>query len=273
VEYNTDHIGYKLYSGQLKGNRKNSEQLNKFLAGFFDADGSVYYSVDTKGYGRLRAKVTQSEVNDPNGKMLYALKEYYSLGTIEFNVRKNAYTWVLSAKDSISLFNRIGKHLIIKRYHYENMIKMFKDKQKVNVDLLRKQSRVLSASKTHKKHVSPSYLAGMMSGDGYIKFIVGKEKTDSRGNRYISNNLRFVIVLHADDSPLLMQIRATFGGSVNVTREGHYRWEKTLGKGTKDAHGLIKKVMRSTILDIKYSKLCKMNMFYNQLAETKRTRP
>ncbi len=42
MRINTDHLGYKLISGKLKERRVHSEQLNKFLAGFFDAiDGRV----------------------------------------------------------------------------------------------------------------------------------------------------------------------------------------------------------------------------------------
>ena len=50
----------KLLGGKL---RKHSEQLNKFVAGFFDTDGCVGVTLD-KGYLKLYSKITQASSKD-----------------------------------------------------------------------------------------------------------------------------------------------------------------------------------------------------------------
>ena len=275
--YNTDHLGYKLYSGQLRDRRKHSEQLNKFVAGFFDSDGSVTVFQDKRYNRQLRFKscITQSHSNDPNGNLLRNLRDFYDIGTVRHRVddynQNGVYVWEMYYKDSRKLFNIIGKHLFIKKIHFQSMLDFFENKQVENLDKLRKESRKVSASLTHKKHISPAYLAGLIAGDGYLKCIIGKERYRKKEQRYfISNTLKLLIELHTDDKPILDKILSDFGGGLSKRgNKDTWIYQRSLGVGRSDSIKLIKKLMQYMCLDKKYQTLQEMLEYHQQVAENK----
>ena len=65
----------KLLSGNL---RKHSEQLNKFVSGFFDTDGCIGVTLD-KGYLKIYSKITQASSKDPDFEVMRALNNHYKL--------------------------------------------------------------------------------------------------------------------------------------------------------------------------------------------------
>lgn len=282
MEYNTNHLGYKLFSGRLKDNRKHSEQLNKFVAGFFDSDGSITYNRNNKGFRQLTSCISQSCKNSPFGKLLRGLQEYYNLGKVyHIETQENhsdRFEWRLNAKDTKVLFNRIGKHLFIKQKHFQSMIDMYdNDYYAENLSELRSESRRVSCSLTHKKHISPAYLAGLIAGDGSITSNIGIERySKSKQSYVIRNELRLRIELHEMDSPVLFKLKSDYGGKVDKNvrdnRDVTYTWKKSLGKNSADAVDIINNISRFMCLDYKYEQLIKMLNFHMQVAETKRKR-
>ena len=151
----------KLLSGKLS---KHSEQLNKFVAGFFDSDGSVYLCRD-RGAIALRCSINQSAAKDPDFEIMRSLHRHYSLGTLNYvDVKKGSAqcSWRFGATDSKKLFNLIGKHLLIKATHFKNCINSYNSKTFM-VDEEYKNSRNNSTYLKRPKHISWAYLSGLIS--------------------------------------------------------------------------------------------------------------
>ncbi|RLD03463.1 MAG: hypothetical protein DRI65_12830 [Chloroflexota bacterium] len=279
MKFNTNDLGYKLLSGKLRESRKQSEQLNKFVAGLFDSDGTVGVHRDNKGVLRLECSITQTDSNDPDGELLKALCSFYGLGTVYLKTLKkethsNQWFWKMSVKHTKMLFNRFGKHLIIKRFHFQNLIDVheyWNDIEQEDLSVLRKVSRQISATKTYKKHISPAYLAGLIAGDGHVRVAYRKRWNKKYNKFFRSNELRISIQLHQDDRAVLDKIKSDYGGSVSNRKNADtVTWQLSLGKGShKSAMNIVPKLIQYSCLECKYIKLLDILEFHKQLAETK----
>ena len=286
MKFNTDTLGYKLLSGSLKSKRVHSEQLNKYLAGLFDADGCVTTSAtSSKGKRRVRllATITQSASNDPDFSLIRALRDFYGIGSLTYaqaRTEKDSHSieWRFSNKDAEVLFNIIGKHLMIKGTHFRRMIELrgaFQSIEPSDSDLLsiasfRKISREHSEYLKKPKHISVCWLAGMLDGDGYLRCRIGRRVFNkASGNYFTQNNLHATIALSEYDSSILKMLSVTFGGKVD-TRNKISRWTIGLGKGNKQRSvKLLSKLVKFSCLEKKYLILERMIEFHKEPAETK----
>ncbi len=245
MEFNTSTLGYKLLSGQLKNNRKHSEQLNKFLAGFIDSDGSffLYFSKDRKGFYRAYCftTLTQSWANDKDHTLLKSLADFYLLGKVSTYKRDGISVgdWRLSSKDTKSLTNRIAKHLRIKGTHLDNLLWLQQELQGVALTLSQveelkefsKCSRENSKWVKTPKHPSWSWLAGLLAGDGHFRCRINRKVWDKRYSRYTYHNQLVVSITtsHADEF-ILHFIQRALGGRIATPGKKKYpRWTKGLG--------------------------------------------
>lgn len=235
--YNTDTLAYKLLSGSLRKNRKHSEQLNKYLAGLIDTDGCIslfFYKTRTTGLQKVSVIVnlTQAATNDPDFEVIRALQSFYNLGTLHYSIPENpewasTVSWTFGDKDSMILFNRIGKHMRLKATHFDNMIWLSQQHKDVDdipqciVDEL-KEYRTCSLQATTylkmPKHLSWSYVAGVIAGDGCIRLYHHEDRN------YPSMRIKVT----QKDEKLLKLFKRDFKGSIYKVRTW-YDWERNLG--------------------------------------------
>lgn len=265
MKFNTNHLGYKLFSGKLKGNRVHSEQLGKFVAGLFDSDGSVYYRKDGDRR-RLGCEITQSNNVDKDATLLTALRSFYDIGKIRYKKNVNAHVWEMGVKDTKKFYNLIGKHLIVKKSHFEHLLSYYNNKHVDNIQELIDESRRVSCSMTHKKHISPAYLAGFICGDGYI---CASFKVKPNGR--IRNQLKISILLADMDREVLEAFQKDYGGKINIRKNGNVNWDLPLGKNSYKSFLKIKTIHPFLLLDYKYDNFQKIINFHNKLQRLNET--
>lgn len=237
--YNTDTLAYKLLSGKLRENRKHSEQLNKYVAGLIDTDGCIslfFYKTRTTNKSRVSVvlDITQAAVNDPDFECLRALQKFYNLGSVSFSIpedenKSSCCHWTLRDKDSKTLFNRVGKHMRLKATHFDNMIWVSDEHRDVDdipdsiieelkefKECSRRNTRYLKMP----KHLSWSYVAGVIAGDGNFKFYYRD------GNLF--PDARVKITQHKDSRFFLELFKRDFKGSLYDVRSWT-DWERNLG--------------------------------------------
>lgn len=256
--FNTNTLGYKLVTGKLRENRKHSEQLNKYVAGLFDADGCISAEIRTDKRGMsLRASISAASSVDQDFQMLRSLQSFYNLGTLSYNFGDSGTSqccWYMSTKDSKIFFNLIGKHLRIKATHYQNMIWLFDNYNHIlsEEDLafignFRKKSRVESRWLKHPKHLSVCWLAGYADGDGNYNL------------RRSQNTLSLRIV--SGDYHILDKLKEDFGGSIieNSVGGNYKTWRRGLGKGhITFSLPLLRKLSQYSCIERKYNKIQEM---------------
>jgi len=214
----------RLLSGKLS---KHSEQLNKFVAGFFDSDGCVSVYMDRHTL-TLRATLCQTASKDPDFEIMRALHRYYNLGVLTYITRDKGSavcTWNMGIKDSKKLFNLIGKHLLIKATHYENCIALqlryadsrVSKEEWVLIKDFKRKSRESSRYLKIPKHISPAYLAGLIAGDGHLQF-----------KRYNGRN-KINLCIASGDYVIIELLVRDFKGHYQK-QEGCYIWRHPLGK-------------------------------------------
>lgn len=266
--FNTSTLGYKLISGQLRKNRKHSEQLNKFVAGLLDSDGWISLDFCRKKL-QIQCGILQSASNDPDFQMLRALKDFYNLGTIiyregEKDTHSDQCKWTLRTKESKILFNRIGKHLRIKGTHFENLAYLsnelkdivLTDAQIVELKEFSKCSRDNSKWLKYPKHPSWSWVAGYLAGDGHFEFRL-------KGDSY---SIRVSAVANEKDIHVLNFLKTAFKGSVlrgNSNPEkpnyNNFVWKRGLGKSHKSfSIPFLKKLRMYMCVEKKYNTICGM---------------
>ena len=268
--FNTSTLGYKLYSGTLK---KHSEQLNKFVAGLFDADGHVSFD-----FCRNKIQI-QSAISVCDSKLIKALRDHYNLGTVvgmevKEVTHNKCFRWVMRTKDSKKFFNLIGKHLRIKGTHFNNLCNIHTELQEevledsliVELKNISKESRKNSTWIRYPKHPSYSWVAGYLAGDGHFEF-----RTSVRANGNRSLTMRVSSICHEDDKHILYFLQKAFRGSVKkINSKPHYVWKKTVGKGYHlFALPFLKKLRLYMCLEKKYIVIDSMVKYHEQLAETK----
>lgn len=284
--FNTSTLGYKLISGQLRRNRKHSEQLNKYVAGLIDADGSLSLSFSkTNDYynSKLSFILVQSFSNDPDGELIRALRDYYNIGTIQYRVydylpESSQILWMLGTKDFRILFNRIGKHLRIKGTHFQNLSELVEDLkgiklQKEHLEELKeysKCSRKHSMWIKHPKHLSFAWVAGFLDGDGHYRCRIGRVRYNKTEDRHQSSNeLSVIFNLHKDDRHIAEFFKVCFNGKLREN-DSYITWRRSLGTNNKSFSILFLKNMRKySCLYKKYKIIDEMVKFLEPPTETK----
>lgn len=159
-----------------------NETLNKYVAGFVDADGalSFYFNKTVDGHFRicLQFSIVQIDNRGRGFKLLQDLRDAYDVGSIHNIEVKNQKCWRVSSKNDLEKFlPHIIKHMVIKGKHFQRMLDKRRELSGVNltqeqVDELRKfakESRADTGPTRYKKNASPSWLAGYIDGDGYFR--------------------------------------------------------------------------------------------------------
>lgn len=159
-----------------------NETLNKYVAGFVDADGalSFYFNKTVDGHFRicLQFSIVQIDNRGRGFKLLQDLRDAYDVGSIHNIEVKNQKCWRVSSKNDLEKFlPHIIKHMVIKGKHFQRMLDKRRELSGVNltqeqVDELRKfakESRADTGPTRYKKNASPSWLAGYIDGDGYLR--------------------------------------------------------------------------------------------------------
>lgn len=159
-----------------------NETLNKYVAGFVDADGalSFYFNKTVDGHFRicLQFSIVQIDNRGRGFKLLQDLRDAYDVGSIHNIEVKNQKCWRVSSKNDLEKFlPHIIKHMVIKGKHFQRMLDKRRELSGVNltqeqVDELRKfakESRADTGPTRYKKNASPSWFAGYIDGDGYLR--------------------------------------------------------------------------------------------------------
>lgn len=268
--FNTNTLGFKLYSKTLK---KHSEQLHKFVAGLFDADGHVSFD-----FCRNKIQI-QSGISICDESLVNALKDYYNIGTVvkmrvEKETHNQCFRWIMRTKDSKKFFNLIGKHLRIKGTHFNNLInihnelqeEVLEDKFIEELKEISIESRKNSKWLRYPKHPSYSWVAGYLAGDGHFEY-----RIRNRDGGKKTTNIRVSSICHEDDKHVLYFLQSAFKGSVRKTKEKpHYVWSRSLGRGNKQfALPFLLKLRLYMCLEKKYITIDNMIKYHEQLAETK----
>lgn len=284
MKFNTSTLAYKLLSGKLEERRNHSEQLNKYVAGLIDSDGCISISFkahSNRQYGvYLNVSVDQSASNDIDFQLLRSLQSFYKLGTIYYYqrdseiVKSHSAKWLMSTKDSLKLFNLLGKHLRVKGTHFENLVWLVTELKGVSIqdtDGLRefsKCSRQNSRWLKHPKHPSWAWLAGFLDGDGHYRCRIDRLRTYSDGSTCRANELKLYLGVHEDDKFILEFLKDAFKGSLAQRKDGLYFWQRSLGKSSeKFALPFLKQLRKYSCLEKKYTEICKMIHFHENNKE------
>lgn len=159
-----------------------NETLNKYVAGFVDADGTLafHFNKTVDGFFRigLQFGITQIDNRGRGFKLLQDLRDAYDVGSVIDIESKNQKYWKVAGKNDLEKFlPHIIKHMVIKGKHFQRMLEKRRELSGVNltqdqVDELRrfaKESRADTGSTRYKKNASPAWLAGYIDGDGYLR--------------------------------------------------------------------------------------------------------
>jgi len=263
-KYNTSTLAYKLLSGQLKKNRVHSEQLNKYLAGLVDTDGCVslfFYKTRTSEKQRVSVtlSLTQSATNDQDFEVIRSLRDFYNIGSLYYKIEdgentSSTCTWTMRDKETRILFNRIGKHMRLKATHLDNMIwisDQHKDVEDISQNIIEELKAYCQCSRKNSrwlkmpKHLSWSYVAGVIAGNGCIKL-------SKRENKDFYE-MRLKITQSADDKHLLELFKRDFKGNIYSIRSW-CDWERNLGYGDASfAVPFLEKIRSYIMHEKKYS--------------------
>ncbi len=265
--FNTSTLGYKLVSNQLRSRRVHSEQLNKYTAGLFDADGWVGFEFNKYGV-YLRAGIYQAATVDTDFQMIRSLQAFYGIGRLNYSYQENGVsgiTWRMSNKEAKIFFNRIGKHLRIKATHFRNLILLQEEGQHLDPDVLRgisEVSRKNSKWLKHPKHLSWAWVAGYLDGDGCYRY------------RQRKQSVSLCIKAASQDAHILQQLKRDFKGSI-LDHGSSEIWRRGLGKGhIKFSLPFLKNMRKYSCNINKYRQICRMIDYLEstQVAKTKRIR-
>lgn len=171
-----------MLKGKPEGNnmkyRKNNEGLNKYVAGLFDGDGTIYVRSNGKGGLRLTMEIVFNLDEPKVEDTMMELYDHYGFGRIDRKQSKNVTLgyWVIEGNSCMSMFNTISKHCVIKATHGDRVIKLWlsaRNGRPVNLQAIKRYlniSRRNTTSFKHKKHFNWAWLAGYIDADGYIGY-------------------------------------------------------------------------------------------------------
>lgn len=163
-------------------NHRIKETTIKYIAGLYDADGSLSFQFKN-GYVGLQFRLGQSDVVDKDGKAIKGLQRETKLGKVynqEHSSWKNSMNiWVISSLPELErLLPRIAKHSLIKARHIEWMLNQRRDTRgkklsEEEITNLKEGSKLVRQNAgplKPKNHVTWAWLAGFMDGDGWYSY-------------------------------------------------------------------------------------------------------
>lgn len=223
---------------------KYNETLNKYVAGFVDADGAIsfHFNKTVDGFFRigLQFGITQIDNRGRGFKLLQDLRDAYDVGSITDVKDKNQKYWKVAGKNDLEKFlPHIIKHMVIKGKHFQRMLEKRRELSGVDltqdqVDELRrfaKESRADTGSTRYKKNASPAWLAGYIDGDGYLR-CSGREHW-------------LKIHVQKSDACSVELIQRTYGGKIYDTAKENIK-EFRLNFGAS-FYGIATKVLKAII--------------------------
>lgn len=256
--FDTNTLGYKLVTGQLK---KHSEQLNKYVAGMLDTDGSICFEF-TNGKAYVRIGLSQAATVDGDFQMLRSLHRHYKLGTLSYDYTKKGVSmchWRLGTKQAKMLYGLVGKHMRIKQSHFKNILEHDRLGTPEELKEFSRLSRANTGWLKRPKHLSYAYVAGILDGDGCYRI-------RRRKGKIVTICVKAVI----NEEFILYKLQEDFRGSINNHSEGMKCWRRGLGKGHKGfSIPFLMKMRKYSCIEGKYQKIDEM-LEYLQAAETKR---
>lgn len=206
--------------------RQQTEALKKYLAGLFDADGSIsfhFYKLVDGGYraGLKWSLMTTSSI-DRNFKTLHMLHEAFPYGSICYpDRRKEAWEpvalWQIQHKGELEKFiPHIAKYAYIKGGHLMRMLEKRREisgrsLSEAEVKALKvwaKQSRRDTRPLKSKNYPSAAWLAGITDGDGSLICKYQPKKKYMR--------MRYTIAEADNDVTALEFIQRAFGGEIRL---------------------------------------------------------
>lgn len=283
MEFNTSTLGYKLISGKLKNNRNHSEQLNKYLAGLIDADGSFFLYFLKGRSGETYTpycffSLSLSESSDKDFILLKALRDFYNLGKVTVQLRDGVRVghWHLASRETRILSNKILKHLRLKAKHLDNLLWVQEELRGVklseeNVEELKdfsKCSRINSTWLKEPKHPSWTWLAGFLDGDGHYRCRVNRKVFVKRDGQFRNHNQLVISATSCDsDRSILDFISNHIGGSVKYS-SGYPTWTMGLGRSSeKRSLPFLKQMRKYSCLRLKYSIIEDMIKFHEDKSQ------
>lgn len=267
----------KLLSGKLK---KHSEQLNKFVAGFFDADGCVTLSRHHEGYLQITSKITQAASKDPDFEVMRSLMSHYGIGRLYFSLpaKGASYSdWQMTKADSKIFFNRIGKHLLIKKRTFEDALYFVEELKgvKLTKEAFDEIQEYISCTRGGDmplarvpKHLSWAYTAGILAGDGHFRCALGRKYKG-----WLRNEL--TVELSNNSKAIMDVMKSSFRGNYRLKDTNCYKWCRGMGVGSRGySVRFLSKIKRYMLLDPKLDTINRMLQFHKELpAETKQSPP
>ena len=257
----------KLLSGKL---RKHSEQLNKFVAGFFDTDGCVGITLD-KQWLKVYCKITQAASKDPDFEVMRALCSHYKLGYIVYTIPSNpncasCSDWILNISDSHKFFNLIGKHLLVKYKYFEECLWIYNELKgiKITKEAYQEIREYLDCFKSKSlfpripKHLSWSYAAGVLCGDGHFRC------KNTKRQKVLE------VELYNNSEQLVQSFCSSFRGTMLVKSDNCYKWRRSLGKNSRIfSIRFLDRLKGFMLLKTKRDVVFRMLEFHKLPAETK----
>lgn len=185
---------------------KNNESTNKYLAGLFDGDGTIYLRAASNNNYRLTMELVFDLSKPKVESTMLWLFDHYGFGRLDRKQSKNVTLgyWVIEGSACVSLFNTIKKHSVIKAIHGERIITLWYQLRNGRTTSLPALKRWMTWSRRHtsgfkvKNHFTWAWLAGYIDADGYIGFKQG-----------VYTGLRFVANAYKDVAAIDLISRST----------------------------------------------------------------
>lgn len=225
-----------------------NETLNKYTAGFIDADGTIAFNFNktVDGYFRigLQFNICQIDQRGRGFKLLEDLCAAYGVGNVHDIPTKKQKVWRIAKKEDLEKFlPHVIKHMVIKGKHFQRMLEKRRELAGINltqeqVDNLRifaKESRQDTGPTRYKKNASPAWLAGYVDGDGHL--------------RHSEREHWLKIHVQKSDVVAVELIKNTYGGKIYKTTKDNIK-EFRLNFGAS-FYGTANKVLKAIIPHLK----------------------
>jgi|SRR5215472_2763320 len=142
---------------------------DKYIAGFLDADGSIYVQVSATGKPQVRIDFSQMADQD---EVIHRIHGELDVGSIYDRATRFGTRYLslsIGGSAAIGLLNRIGQHLVIKRHFAEVVVDLAARRvgreEIPTVMAYLKQHRMMRSAPLP-VHPSRGWTAGYLDGDG-----------------------------------------------------------------------------------------------------------
>lgn len=223
----------------------------KYLAGLFDADGSVHFRKNNGDMIGMNISIAASDAVSPDHKILHWLQETFG-GRIQHHATlKNSTVklWIVGKYSDLErLVPRLLKHLVIKGNSLAGQWQLYQTYRGKHLDALELE-RILDHSKMLRKglsgptkpknHPTWAWVAGYLDGDGCL---INRYYAKSK-----SHHMRVSATGHVKDRYGLDLLFKAFGGVVyqKKTEPNVLVWSRNLGpKDSQFAIHFLKKFVQ-----------------------------